>query len=767
MTDKLKKNSNFSDAGSTNRQRKSIEVYAEPVGGWASLKGTAKTLFNKDTLLKGGSSMRWVNQPDGGMKCPSCAWPDAASNKTIDFCESGVKAVAFEATANRVTAAFFAEHSVSELKTWSDYQLDQLGRLTQPMKYNASTDHYEPVQWEQAFHEIGLFLQTQTIPTRSAFYTSGKISNEAAFLYQLMAREYGTNNLPDCSNMCHEPTSVGLAAQIGIGKATIIRSDFAHCDLIFSLGHNPGTNHPRSLVALREARKNGAHIVAVNPLRERSLMRYRHPQSPIEMLTGGSTDLASEHYIQVKIGGDSAFLTGVIKAFLEIGTVDSDFIAQHTSGFTAFVQNIATQDWLELEHAAGIVREQMYAVAKLYDGSKNTICMWGMGITQHETGLDNIHQMVNLMLLKGNIGRQGAGLCPVRGHSNVQGNRTMGIHEKADPKLMDRIENYFGFNPPRQDGMDVLATLHALNTGELDFFMGMAGNFAKATPDTASTLQHLEKLKMTVMVSISLNRSHLHHGQQAYILPCIARSEGDHQDSGFQSVTTEDSMCNVTLSKGNNVPASKHLLSETAIIVQLAKSTLMNSVIPWDNMLQNYDYIRDCIAQVIPGFENFNARVREPRGFHLDNSARNRIWHTSTGKAQFITLKMPVIPNILQQPNIYRLTTIRAHGQFNTTIYDMNDRYRGVYGERDVLFMHPEQIAANGWKIGQRVDVTAIYPNETRTLKSLKLMPFDLAKDCVAAYYPEANNLIPLSHHVPVAHTPAYKSIPVRIQISA
>ncbi|RYF46573.1 MAG: FdhF/YdeP family oxidoreductase, partial [Cytophagaceae bacterium] len=500
------------------------------------------------------------------------------------------------ATANRVTPEFFAQHSVTELKTWSDYELDQLGRLTHPLKYDATTDRYTVVEWQQAFNEIGQFLREKTTPERSAFYTSGKVGNEPAFCYQLMVREYGSNNLPDCSNMCHEPTSVALAEQIGIGKATVIRSDFSQCDLILSMGHNPGTNHPRSLIALREARKNGATIVAVNPMREQSLMRYRHPQSAVEMLTGGSTTLASEHYVQVKVGGDSAFLTGMIKAFLAEGTPDYDFIEQHTSDFAAFKTFIEQQDWTALEQASGVAQAQMQDIARLYDQSKNTICMWGMGITQHESSLDNIHLIVNLLLLKGNIGRTGSGLCPVRGHSNVQGNRTVGIHEKPDQAMLDRIESLFGVVMPREDGLDVLNTLQAMQAGTLDFFMGLAGNFAKATPDTAATLRNLEQLKMTVMVSISLNRSHLHHGQQAYILPALARTEGNHQDSGFQAVTIEDSMCNITLSKGTNPPASKELRAETAIIAGIAQAAIPHSRIPWAKFVSDYDHIRDAIA---------------------------------------------------------------------------------------------------------------------------------------------------------------------------
>lgn len=745
---------------------KKIEIYPEAAGGWESLRGTAATLLGKDTFLKGGSTMARVNQPDGGIKCPSCAWPDATHPKPIDFCESGAKAVAFEATPHRVTPEFFAKHSVSELRNWSDYQLDQLGRLTHPMKYDSATDRYLPIEWSQAFDEIGTFLREHTTPERSVFYTSGKVGNEPAFCYQLMAREYGTNNLPDCSNMCHEPTSVALTEQIGIGKATITRSDFAKSNLIISMGHNPGTNHPRLLIALREARKNGATIVAVNPMRERSLMRYRHPQSPVEMLTGGSTKIASDHFVQVKIRGDNAFLTGVIKAFLQIGTPDDAFIAQHTSGIEPFKAYIEQQDWTVLEQASGVTRQQMQEVAQLYDQSNNTICTWGMGITHHETSLDTIHLIVNFLLLKGNIGREGSGACPVRGHSNVQGNRTVGIHEKPDHAMMDRIESLFGFTTPREDGLDVIGTLQAMQSGKVDFFMGLAGNFAKATPDTKTTLSNFERIKMTVMVSISLNRSHLHHGQQAYILPTIPRTEGDHQDSGFQSISLEDSLCNITLSKGTNPPASKQLRSEMAIIAGIAQTAIPHSRIPWTKFLSDYDHIRDAIGEVVEGFENFNLRVRESRGFYLGNSARDRNWKTATKKAQFMLPQFPLTAKLFENPDIFRLTTVRGHGQFNTTIYDLDDRYRGVKGERDVLFMHPDAIKAQGWHVGQRVDVTAIYDNDTRTLKQLKLVAFDLADHCVATYYPEANDLIPLHYHAPRANTPAFKSIPVQIKAS-
>lgn len=745
---------------------KRIEVYPAPAGGWASLGGTAKTLLKQHTLLKGGTTLLSVNQPNG-IKCPSCAWPEADHTKPIDFCENGAKAIAYENTSARLDADFFARHTVTELKQWSEYELGQLGRLTQPLKYDAKSDRYLPVDWHQAFNDIGQFLREKTVPERSVFYTSGKVANEPAYCYQLMVREYGTNNLPDCSNMCHEPTSVVLTEQIGIGKATVILDDFKHCDLMLSMGHNPGVNHPRALIAMREARRHGAVMVAVNPMRERALMRYQQPQSPVEMLSGQSTDMATEHFIQVQIGGDSAFLTGVIKAFLDFGTPDHTFIAQHTKGFEAFKTFIEQQNWDEIVSASGVSRAEIENVAQLYDQSKNTICTWGMGITQHATGLDNVRLIVNLLLLKGNIGRQGSGLCPIRGHSNVQGDRTMGIYDQPKPEMLDKIEEYFNFKPPRKSGMNVLATLHAMQDEKVDFFMGLAGNFAKATPNATVTLKNLEKIKMSVMVSTHLNISHLYHGKEAYILPVIVRSEGDHQESGFQSVTLEDSMCNIHLSKGNNPPASSQLRSETAVIVGIAQAALPESKIPWQKFLANYDTIREAISHTVEGFEDFNQRVRQSRGFHLHHSAREREWKTESKKAEFVVPKLPFVPRTLQQPDTFRLTTVRAHGQFNTTIYDLNDRYRGIKGERDILFMHPDQIKALGWQEGQRVDISAIYENETRTLWYLKLMPFDLPWGCVATYFPEANDLIALHHYAPEADTPAYKSIPVKIQASA
>lgn len=750
---------------------KKIPVYPHAAAGWPSLVKTFETLHDKGCVVTGAKTLMRLNQPNYGVKCTSCAWPDEGDYKPIDFCENGAKATAFEATSKRVTADFFANHTVSELSQMSDYELDQLGRLTQPMKYDRLTDKYVPVQWQTAFTEIASYLQSIG-PDQAAFYTSGKVSNEAAFLYQLMVKSYGTNNLPDCSNMCHEPTSIGLAEQIGIGKATVIMSDYEYTDLIMSFGHNPGTNHPRSLTQIRKAKKNGAHYIAINPIKEPSLMEYRHPQSPAEMLGLSHTEIAND-FVQLKVGGDTAFIAGVIKAFLEQGTPDLTFIKEHTSGFDEFKTYIESLSWALLVAASGVSAEQMRHVARVYDEKKACIAAWGMGITQHETGVDNVQMIINLLLLKGNIGRPGTGCLPVRGHSNVQGNRTMGIHEKPNADISEAMSSLYGLKLPTEEGMDVTGTLQAMQSGDLKFFMGFAGNFAKATPDWQHTIANMKKLDMTVMVSISLNRSHLAHGNQAYILPALTRTEADEQLSGRQSVSSEDSMCNITPSTGNNTPASKDLMSEPAIIGCLAQALLQDSPIPWEELIADYDQIRDVIAASVPGHGRYNERMRNGRGFYLGNSARDRLWQTDTHKARFMIPELSLTPEVFEQPDILRLTTLRAHGQFNTTIYDEDDRYRGIKAERDVIFMNPEEIEERGLKVDQRVDVMAHYLDpeldqgaQSRKIRGYKLKSLDMPKGSIAAYYPEANVLVPISHHAHKANTPAYKSIPVKISLS-
>ena len=734
------------------------------------MQKTYASLSERGCLIQGAKTALRLNQPSYGVKCTSCAWPDEGDFKPIDFCENGAKAVAFETTDRRVTAEFFAKHSVSKLSHMSDYELDQLGRLTEPMRYNADTDHYEPVSWAEAFEGVARHLRSID-PEKAVFYTAGKVSNEAAFLYQMMVREYGSNNLPDCSNMCHEPTSVGLAEQIGIGKATVIMSDYEHTDLILSFGHNPGTNHPRSLTQIRKAKKNGAKYVAINPIKEPSLIDYRHPQSPLEMLHFTDSTHIADEFVQLSVGGDAAFIAGLCKVLLSEGTLDHEFIEAHTSGFDEFAAWVHTLEFEELERVSGVSEAQMRQVAQMYDEAKACIAAWGMGITQHEAGVDNIHMIVNLLLLKGNIGKPGAGCLPVRGHSNVQGNRTMGIHEQTNPDIARGMRSLYGLESPTENGFDVSGTLKALNEGAVSFFMSFAGNFAKATPDWQHTCENLKRTDMTVQVAISLNRSALAHGKQAYLLPVLARTEADFQASGFQTVSSEDSMCNITPSRGFNRPASDQLMSEPALVCQLAKALNPDSKVNWEELQSDYSKVRDLIGVCVPGHSRYNERLKSGRGFYLGNSARERLFKTKTHKARFMVPTLPLLPEVFNQEGVFKLTTLRAHGQFNTTIYNLDDRYRGVFGERDVLFMCEADMQRLGLVSGDKIDVQASFKdsamNTERKLVGYKVRPLDMPAGSVAAYYPEANVLVPFEHHAKAANTPAYKSVPVILSRSA
>lgn len=741
---------------------KKIRVYPHPAGGWPALGKSALSMMKQGAFWKGGATMLHANQPDG-FDCPGCAWPDAPHFQAIDFCENGVKAVANEITSKRVNREFFAQHTVTALQAWADYELEFTGRLTEPMRYDAAIDHYVPVSWQQAFKDIGTYLKSLPDPNMAAFYTSGRTSNEAAFLYQLYVRCFGTNNMPDCSNMCHESTSVGLKEQIGIGKGTITLDDFDHCEALFIFGQNPATNHPRMMATLREVSRRGARIIAFNPLREAGLESFTSPQSPVEMLTGGSTPISLALY-QVRIGGDAALLSGLIKAVLDKGDIDHDFIRQHTSGFENLKAFIEQQNWTDIEAASGLSQGEIEHIAAIYMQSNATICTWGMGITQHERGVDNVQLIVNLLLLRGNIGKRGAGAAPIRGHSNVQGDRTMGIYEKPDAALLDKLEAVFKTPMPRAHGHDVVDTLKGLASGSVKALIAMGGNFAAATPDTTQTYLALQQAELTVQISTKLNRSHVVHGKAAYILPCLGRTEEDWQDSGWQSVTTEDSMSNVMMSRGRNAAASAELLSEPAIVAGLAKASLSTHPVDWDELVADYDRIRELIAQTIPGFQNFNQRVREKRGFYLGNSARDQHWKTATAKAQFIVPSLPIHAGL--DEGLWLLTTVRSHDQYNTTIYGLDDRYRNIHGERRICFMHPEEMQRMGWQTDQLIDITSVFGALTRTVKAFKLKPLDMPQGCIASYYPETNDLIPLQHHTPRAQTPAYKSIPVRLSLS-
>ncbi len=753
-------------------KKKSIRSYNNPAGGWGALRATLDALVEQRTLIKGTKSLFRMNQP-AGFKCPSCAWPDPRRPFPVKVCENGAKALAWETTAKRVTREFFAAHTVSWLEQQSDYWLEEQGRLTEPMVYDEASDKYVPISWEEAFQLIGRELNALADPNEAEFYTSGRASNEAAFLYQLFVREFGTNNFPDCSNMCHEATSVGLPPALGVAKATVVLDDFDHADAIFIFGQNPGTNSPRMLDELHAAARRGVRIVTFNPLRERALERFADPKNPLEMATLSSTTISS-NYFQVRVGGDLAALKGIMKALIEADdqasasgkprVLDVDFINTHTHGFEALAADLRATGWAAIERQSGLTRADLATAANIYAEAKAVIVAWGMGITQHRHGTENVQQIVNLLLLRGNIGRPGAGALPVRGHSNVQGDRTVGITEKPAPEFLDRLKAVFGFEPPRDQGHAVVRTVEAMVQGDAKVFVGLGGNFVAAIPDTEIATRAMRRLNLTVGINTKLNRGHLVHGRKALILPCLARSEIDMQAEGPQMVTIEDSTCVVQSSAGRNRPATPHLLSEPAIIAGMARATLPNSRVDWEAMVANYDRIRDAIEAVFPIFKDFNARVRKRGGFHLTSTARNRIWETPTGKANFL-----VFPGIEEDPHrddpdVLWLTTIRSHDQFNTTVYTLNDRYRGVYGQRRVLFLGREEMNKRKLAPYDLVDLKTASSDDTeRAARGFKVVPYNIPSSACAAYYPETNGLVPLYSRDGQSGTPTSKSIPIRI----
>ncbi|VXC57298.1 putative oxidoreductase; putative molybdoenzyme [Pantoea brenneri] len=752
-----------------------IAPYGGAAGGWGALKAVADAIRGQMSVKQDVIALFKVNQPQG-FDCPGCAWPDPQHASSFEFCENGAKAVSWEATSKRTTPAFFAAHTVTELWQRSALHLEGEGRLTHPMKYDAATDTYQPIEWETAFKEIGEHLRSYDDPDSVEFYTSGRASNEAAFLWQLFAREYGTNNFPDCSNMCHEPTSVGLPESIGVGKGTVELEDFDHCDLVLCIGHNPGTNHPRMLGTLREVSKRGATIVAINPLRERGLERFTSPQSPIEMLSLSSTELASTYY-KVRVGGDAAMLKGVMKILLsmhqealskgEPGVIDEAFINEHTEGFEALKADLESTDWQHILKVSGMAREEIQHIARLYASAERTIICYGMGITQHQYGTQNVQQIANLLLLRGNIGKPGAGICPLRGHSNVQGDRTVGITEIPPQSLLDSLERVFGFRPPQKHGhgaIQAIQAIQAMRDGKAKALLCLGGNLAEAISDPQVTFPAMRKLDLVVHMATKLNRSHLLLGKHNYLLPVLGRTETDVQATGAQSVTVEDSMSMVHASRGSLEPASPHLKSEPALVAALAQATLPDSVVDWRAMAADYNRIRDAIEAVFPAFENFNERVKKPGGFRLYNAASERVWNTPSGRAQF-----KVMQGINEDPRSLKchdlvLTTLRSHDQYNTTLYGLNDRYRGVTGRRDVLFINAEEAEKRQLRVGDRVDLMALDPDgnpTSRQMKNLTIVIIDMAPGSVGAYYPEANVMVPLDSHDTQSGIPAYKSIPV------
>ncbi|WP_447727057.1 FdhF/YdeP family oxidoreductase [Sphingomonas koreensis] len=742
--------------------------YHHPAGGWGAAAATAKVLIEQSVVTKGSRALLSMNQP-GGFKCPSCAFPDAVCKKTLEFCENGVKALAHEATKFRVTRDFFAQHTVTALNEQSDYWLEMQGRLTEPMRYDATSDTYVPISWDDAFATIGRHLRALDHPDQAEFYTSGRTPNEAAFLYSIFVREFGTNNFPDCSNMCHEPTSRGLPPSIGVGKGTVVLDDFEHAEAIFIVGQNTGTNSPRMMTNLVEARKRGVPIVAVNPMPERALIRFTEPQDVVQMATFGSTPIASE-FVHIRIGGDLALIKGMMKAIFERdaageAVLDRDFLRDHTAGIEAIRAEIVSLEWADIVRISGIDEAQIRRCAEIYVHSNATIICYGMGITQHQQGSKLVQQIANLLFLRGNFGKPGAGISPIRGHSNVQGDRTVGIDERPSDAYLDRVRDVFGFEPPRAHGHHAVEAVDAMEQGTAKIFIGMGGNFVRAVPDTDRSYAAMRKLDLTVAITTKLNRGHLIHGREALLLPVVARSERIETAAGEQFVTIEDSMSNVTASRGVLAPASADLLPEVEIVCRMAMATLPGSKVPWARYSEDYGLIRDKIAEVYPAiYADFSKRIADPAGFHLDVPPRRREWRTPNGKANFLPLPGLEVNDVVDDPAMLRLATVRSHDQFNTTIYSYNDRYRGVYNDRMVLFMNAEDRADRGLAAGATVTVETIAQDGVeRRISGLTVIDYPMARGAIAGYYPELNPLLPLDYYDRTSGTPAAKSIPVRV----
>lgn len=755
----------------SDRKIPGVAAYDAPAGGWGALRAVANAVREQMAVGREASALKQVNQP-AGFDCPGCAWPDPRHTSSFEFCENGAKAVTWEATSKRATPEFFASHTVSELWQWHDHDLENEGRLTHPLAYDKTSDTFQPITWDNAMQRIGAGLRALPDPNMAEFYTSGRTSNEAAFLYQLFAREYGTNNFPDCSNMCHEATSVGLPESIGVGKGTVTLEDFDHCDAIFSIGHNPGTNHPRMLGTLAEVAERGAPIIVFNPLAERGLERFANPKNATKMLTGGSTAIATTYY-KIKVGGDVALLKGIMKHLVDAdaadpgkGIIDHEFIAEHTTGFEALAEDVRSTPWQLIERESGLSRADIEAAANVYANARSVIICYGMGVTQHRHGTMNVQQLANLLLLRGNIGRPGAGICPLRGHSNVQGDRTVGITEKPAAALLDGIKRRFGFTAPSAHGHDAVAAVKAIIDGRSRALIALGGNLAVAMPDPAATFAGMAGLDLAVHIATKLNRSHLLVAKETIILPCLGRTELDLQASGFQSVTVEDSMSMVHASQGRLKPASPLLKSEPAIVAAMAKATLPGSKVAWDELVADYDRIRDAIEDVFPIFERYNERVRDPGGFRLYNAASERVWATADQRAHFLRASW-IDSAAGLPPDILMLTTVRAHDQYNTTIYGMDDRYRGITGRRDVIFIHPDDLAERGLRHGDLIDVKVAGADGAPAVRGYTAVEYAIARGSAAMYYPEGNALIALDSHDPHSGTPSYKSVPVQVLAAA
>lgn len=746
-----------------------IKPMSKVAGGVPSIIATARTAWNEMGLARGVRTLLKLNQQTG-FDCPGCAWPEPDNERShAEFCENGAKHVADEATTKRVTPEFFRKWSVADLSSKSDYWLGKQGRITNPMLLRRRATNYEQITWDETFALIAGELNSLNHPDEAVFYTSGRTSNEAAFLYQLFVRQFGTNNLPDCSNMCHESSGSALSETIGVGKGTVTLEDFNLARAIFVVGQNPGTNHPRMLSALQKAKRNGCKLVHINPLPEVGMTQFKHPQEVLEWLGEGTT--LADLFLQVRINGDVALLKGIMKALFEAEerrpgqVLDQEFIKGYTSEFEEFAAGIKKASWDEITEQSGIARMQIDAAAQVFIESERTIFCWAMGLTQHKNAVANIQEIVNLMLLRGQIGKPGAGLCPVRGHSNVQGDRTMGIWERPTDTFLDKLGSEFNFEPPRRHGYDTVKAIEAMHAKKARVFFGLGGNFLSATPDTEYTAEALCQCKLTVHVSTKLNRAHLITGEQALILPCLGRTETDLQRSGPQFVTTENSMSVVQASRGFLRPASDELLSEPAIVARLAIATLgERSKVDWEELAGNYDLIRDHVSRVVPGFEDYNERARRPGGFHLPSLPRERIFKTPSGRAVFTVHALPQHDLKADQ---YLMMTIRSHDQFNTSIYGLDDRYRGVYGGRRVVFLNRDDMHRENFASGQMVDLFSHFEGEERVARHFVVVPYSIPRRCAATYFPETNVLVPLRSVADKSNTPVSKSVVISIRPSS
>jgi len=736
--------------------------------GITGVKVAVQHVFSEMGPARGLKALFNLNQK-GGVDCPSCAWPDPDDDRSVigEYCENGAKAIAEEATSKKLTARFFANNSVEDLAELNDYEIGKKGRLAEPMYLPNGGTHYEPISWENAFQKIADKLHECDSPNEAVFYTSGRTSNEAAFLYQLFVRQFGTNNLPDCSNMCHESSGVALGESLGIGKGSVKLEDFYEAEVIFIIGQNPGTNHPRMLSALQKAKENGATIISVNPLPETGLVAFKDPQSLKGAL--GIKAKLTDLFLQVRINGDLALFQAI--SYLLVQTelqspgiiFDREFIDNKTYGFQEWFEHIQSLDFDFLVEQSGISEQLIRETAEAILNKKKIIACWAMGLTQHVNAVDTIKEVVNLLIAKGSIGKPGAGTCPVRGHSNVQGDRTMGIFEKPSVALLDSIEKNFGFNPPREHGFDVVESIKAMHQGKVKVFFAMGGNFLSATPDTLYTADALRNTELTVQVSTKLNRSHLITGKEALILPCFGRTDKDYLNGELQFVTTENSMGVIQMSKGVLNPVSDNLKSEPMIVCHLAKAYFGgDSPVKWDWYMEHYDNIRWDIERTIPGFDLYNDRVRLPGGFYLPNSSREGNFdNTITGKANFNIAN--VEPQILEEGELI-MQTLRSHDQFNTTIYGLNDRYRGISNERRVIFMNEEDMNDRGLISGDRVDLYNHHGGQERIARNFIIIPFSIPKGCTATYFPEANVLVPIDSVAKKSNTPTSKMVVIKIK---